>query len=1270
MTRARRIGVRLEVTFVVQAGNGGALHYDDNGSGGLAVISCLFTANIARSGGALHVSTAASVTITECDFSVNRAGRYGGSAYIAAVSVTATATQFRRSSAGSGGALFVSDSGSDSDSDRGEVVLAESEFSLNRAQTDGGGAFFYGLTAVTAIGCLFESNSGPIGYIVAGTPSSGGALYVYDVGSVTLTGSNFTLNNAPAAGGAVYLELDYVDTLVNVTHCRFTSNTATYGSGGGLYVNEAASVVLMDCEFSSNNAFNGEGGAAYFNAAYASVSVTGCRLSANNAGEGGAVYVTAIVSMMLMLTDCEFSFNVATSNNGGAVYLDVGFAAASVTARSLRFTANQASDGSGGAVYASAKNTMMLLLVDCEFSRNSAGFGDGGAVHVTSIGENNDGYVGIAQSLFEYNTASIGGAVFCGGAIGRGGVEGRISLDESRFYENSGSQAGGAVFLEAAVSTTHVSLCEFRGNRVQQTVDSTAAVGGAGGALYVQMLSIMAYSHTRLVRLEQSNFTDNSGSGMGGAIFLLASITQDGTEAVQLEVELTDCRLVNSTAAAGGAVYAENIHRLSAVRTVFAGSSAVGSAALGGALLVRRVPRAQSSLQLGRRLLSHPDTDTDSATDYVYDTDYDDDTDYDYVPEELRHCFEMGYQEGEELCEGHEYDETTCHDYWTTSGCCHFSQMDGQCLYGALLPNYSSDYDYDYEDDTDSNSGTHPCVGECQALDAVRTALAPDATPQMLADACNALRSEEVQECYLSCPPTVQEHELASLSGIESYVCSDTDVNSGSDRDSDGGTHPCLAGCRALDPVRTARDAWYATPQILADACDAFHSEEAQECILSCPPSIQDDTLSIEPELCGESDSDTSDTNGGTDYDTDAPILLRQLVSLEDCDFINNTLALEAARSDERSETEVDMKVDSLRMVDAGMRCGAGAAVVATPFAPIVLRVTSTRFQRNSAAQLEGGGMCIGGAVRARLEDTSFDNNAALNGGAVVAKFSSTLSVRSTSLSHNTATNDGGAILVVSGASFAASDLQFDHNVASVGAGLYVDASAAAVALERLTRAEGNAAVNNELVFAELPVHCTNCTSTVPALAACERWQSLLEDPTVQGAPHAMSVYRVMRSTDGSAPTLQLWGEAIDVANTERLGLLFTVDDVQGAPMCAWKAGSASATLMLHDMVGAVTLGGLDSTLVSFVDGAVDASQLIVEGAFNDTATLTVTMSWVSEQSDEFSVQRNVSLRVRPCLDTEYVVDGVCRKCGDGFLIQDPVSEAGALTLPVEQYTS
>jgi predicted outer membrane repeat protein len=592
-------------------------------------------------------------------------------------------------------------------------------------------------------------------------------------------------------------------------------------------------------------------------------------------------------------------------------------------------------------------------------------------------------------------------------------------------------QAGGAVYVDAAASTTHVSVCEFRGNRVRQTADSAEAVGGAGGALYVQLKSSVADADRTpaLVRVEQTNFTDNASSGLGGSILLLASGSD--LAVAQLEVELTDCRLMNSSAAAGGAVYAENIHRLLAARTVFADSSAVGSSALGGALLVRRVPQAESSLQRRRRLLYH--------------------------------------------------------------------------------------------------------VGDDVTL-------------------------------------------LGMLSDSDSDMVAGSDVDSNS-RDSD------------------------------------------------------------------------SDMVAGSDVDSksDSPAL-PPTVSLEWCDFMENALELDASAQD-----GLRILVGSGTIIDPGMGCGAGVAVVAAPTTAVSVRVVAPRFHGNRATDtFDGGGMCIGGAVHALVEDAAFDNNMGADGGAITVKHSSMLSIQSSSFSHNTATGDGGAILVASRALLAASDVQFDHNVASVGAGVYVDASASVV-LERLVRAEGNVAANNELVFGEVPVHCTNCTSTISALAACERWQSLLEDPTVQGAPHTMHVYRATRSADTSAPTLELWGESMDVANTERLGLLFTVEDVLGAPMCAWKQGFASATLTLHDMVGAVTLGGQESTRVLFEDGSVDASQLIVEGAFNDTATLTVSLAWTSGQGDEFSLQRDVSLRVRPCFSTEYVVDGVCRKCGDGFLIQDPV---------------
>jgi predicted outer membrane repeat protein len=755
-------------------------------------------------------------------------------------------------------------------------------------------------------------------------------------------------------GGALYYGSNTTRGSLAVLSCLFLSNSVSSGgdlsgAGGALYVYNAAMVLLADSEFSSNDAVLGGGAARLYDVT--SVAVTECRFTSNavSNAHGGALAV--YVSPSVVLLDCNFSANNA-SFNGGAVHLVY---VTSVNATGSRFVSNSGSFGGALVV----KNATSVGLTECEFASNNA---------------------------------VMGGAVFCEGTVVR------VALNRTAFYDNSASLAGGAVFLDAtAINASHVSVCDFRGNRVQQTaIDSAGVVGGAGGALYIHQ-DISDAARTALVRVAQSNFTDNNSSGLGGAMLLLAPSSDPSV--VTLEVELAECRFAKSSSGGGGAVYAENIHRLQVNRTVFDSNAAAGGTALGGALLVRRVPEAESSLP--------------------------------------------------------------------------------------------------------------------------------------------------------------RRDDLALLAS------SNTDT--------------------ALPPAT---------------------------------------------------------------------------VALKDCDFLDNALKPDAAAND-----EIQMGVGNVQVIDSGMRCGAGMAVVASPTTAILLRVVSSRFQGNRATHaFEGGGVCIGGAVEALVEDGAFHNNTAANGGAVAVKHSSTLSVQSTAFSHNTATGDGGAILAVSGASLAAADVQFSFNRAASGAGVYLDASTAAtVTLQRLTRAEGNEAVNNELVFAEAPVQCTNCTSTVPALAACERWQSSLDEDrlAVQGPPHAMSVYKAVEVEDSSVTTLKLWGESLDVKNTGRLGLLFTVDDLFGAPMCAWKAGSASATLALHDMAGGaqVTLGGLDRTLVAFVDGAVDASQLIVEGAFNDTATLVVTMAWTSEQGDEFSVQRNVSLRVRPCFEHEYVQDGVCRTCSDGSLIQDPVSD-------------
>jgi predicted outer membrane repeat protein len=346
---------------------------------------------------------------------------------------------------------------------------------------------------------------------------------------------------------------------------------------------------------------DGKGGALYYSSSTGSGSLAliSCRFLSNSGDNGGALYVDKAASVVLM--DTELALNNA-STTGGAVYVAN---VPKVAASTCRFTSNNAGSGHGGALYVRMPNS--VVIATCEFFSNNAA-NNGGAVYVANL-NNTAGWMMLAHSQFDSNNAVIGGAVYCEGLVGR------ISLDNSLFIANSGSQAGGAVFLDAAASTTHVSVCDFRGNRVQQTADSAAAVGGAGGALYIHLALSDAYQKA-LVRVAQSNFTDNDSSGLGGAMLLLAQSSDPAV--VTLEVELAECRFVNSSAAGGGAVYAENVHRLMAVRTVFDSNVAVGGTALGGALLVRRVPKAESSLQR-RRLLSESDgelllgSDSDTA---------------------------------------------------------------------------------------------------------------------------------------------------------------------------------------------------------------------------------------------------------------------------------------------------------------------------------------------------------------------------------------------------------------------------------------------------------------------------------------------------------------------------------------------------------------------------------------------------------------------------------------------------------------------------------
>ncbi len=200
------------------------------------------------------------------------------------------------SSAAEGGAIRAADS----------TITLDAVTVTASSATDNGGAVFAAVSTVNITGSTFDQDSG----------RAGGALAIMG-GSLTLTGTTFSHSSASADGGALWVRNA---TSVSVTRCTFTSDVAQ-GSGGAVSINGAdgTPTYAVDAStFTANSAEGGDGGGIATDAlvsasGHATLRVTGSTFSGGRAtGAGGAVSVPA--KSVLNETGNTYQHNDAPSN--------------------------------------------------------------------------------------------------------------------------------------------------------------------------------------------------------------------------------------------------------------------------------------------------------------------------------------------------------------------------------------------------------------------------------------------------------------------------------------------------------------------------------------------------------------------------------------------------------------------------------------------------------------------------------------------------------------------------------------------------------------------------------------------------------------------------------------------------------------------------------------------------------------------------------------------------------------------------------------------
>ncbi len=412
-----------------------------------------------------------------------------------------------------------------------------------------GAAIGVGDGNLTVTGSDFTGNQA-----VSKRQTLGAAIY-QSVGNITVSDSTFTGNSAEgstdAKGGAIYAkgDPDYNDGYehaLNVENSKFEGNHADT-QGGAIYALDVTTTVSGDSSFVGNTAQNG--GAIYNDKGDL------------NVGEGAV-----------------FKDNVSTAQNygGGAIYNDGG----NVTiGNGVQFVGNKldqpVSDStdrdmrSAGGAIASWNGGLLNIGENVVFENNGyntsgdVAWSGGGAIYLDTDTENVAEMTIGSGTRFSGNVAgSLGGAIYAG--------DSRTEITGTTFENNKAGSWGGAIFAGQYYALdghgVTVSGSQFNGNEA----------GNYGGAIASQYTTL---------NVADTTFDGNKAGLQGGAIFVQGDAS-DTDYAGSATIE-NSAFSGNAAGQIGGAIYVQNA-ALSISGTTFDGNTVAvdGKGNSGGALYI------------------------------------------------------------------------------------------------------------------------------------------------------------------------------------------------------------------------------------------------------------------------------------------------------------------------------------------------------------------------------------------------------------------------------------------------------------------------------------------------------------------------------------------------------------------------------------------------------------------------------------------------------------------------------------------------------------
>lgn len=575
--------------------NGGAVYVAKNGT--LTADGYAFNGNSATGGGAVNMTNdSKKATITNTTFSANTANGQGGAIRVdgnedtIAVLTIKDTTFTDHTANASGGAIYT----------KAETHIENASFTGNSGSV-GGALNVCGGKEFTATSCTFTSNKSTRDDV---SDVEGGGAVIISGGKSTFDGTgSFTSNNTSQYGGAIFAKNDAVVTIKGYT---FTSNTAVTTTTG-----------TVD---GKDTTVKGYGGAIY--ATGSNVTITDSKFESNNSVErGGAIYSAGGGTLTLIGTDetkAIFSTNSSTGHNGGAIAIGSGTlnvtgyvfdgnegkyggaialnnnANITGTLKTSIFTSNVATTGDGGAIYVSSVKAdgKQLAVEDCKFEANTATNGRGGAIYiagatpVTVTGTTED-------ALFSRNIAKNGGAIYIDkGFESEDDNSKPVTVSGYIFKNNQVTEAGGAIYnggtLNVTGSTFDTNIAQTYGGAINSAktlvVDNTKFVGNKatnnrGGAIYGASggkVTLKAETGKDMALIQNNSSGDGGGAiCIGSGDLAVTGYTFDQNETknfggaircnnnASIDVDLTNCiftsnKTTNISGTKGGAILYDN----------------------------------------------------------------------------------------------------------------------------------------------------------------------------------------------------------------------------------------------------------------------------------------------------------------------------------------------------------------------------------------------------------------------------------------------------------------------------------------------------------------------------------------------------------------------------------------------------------------------------------------------------------------------------------------------------------------------------------------